>query len=184
MCSPRRCSHIISRQKRIPGPVYRRIGGYKTEPAILHIRAKAAYLRPWPIMNLSGILSSCAPCPRAGKPTDNPVNEALNGWLKEELMIDFKITECRDISEVRKVLELYKQYWNDMRPCFAIHYDTPTNYRKKYYRGELPRKNTFNNRVLTTEPKFVQTRRKEANNEANTDKKEVVSTFNKEKETF
>ena len=28
---------------------------------------------------------------RAGKPTDNPVNEALNGWIKEELMIDFKL---------------------------------------------------------------------------------------------
>ncbi len=31
---------------------------------------------------------------RAGKPTDNPVNEALNGWIKEELVIDFKIEEC------------------------------------------------------------------------------------------
>ena len=27
---------------------------------------------------------------RAGTPTDNPVNESLNGWIKEELFIDFK----------------------------------------------------------------------------------------------
>ena len=27
---------------------------------------------------------------RAGKPTDNPVNESLNGWIKEELFMDFK----------------------------------------------------------------------------------------------
>ena len=32
---------------------------------------------------------------RAGKPTDNPVNEALNGWIKEELFIDFRLEECR-----------------------------------------------------------------------------------------
>ena len=31
---------------------------------------------------------------RAGKPTDNPVNESINGWMKEELYIDFKISEC------------------------------------------------------------------------------------------
>ncbi len=154
-----------------------------TEPAILHtdqgsVFASMAYNE---LIRDTIIVRSMS---RAGKPTDNPVNEALNGWLKEELMIDFKITECRDLSEVRKVLELYKQYWNDMRPCFAIHYDTPTNYRKKYYRGELPRKNTFTKRVLTTEPKFVQKRRKEADNKANTDKEEFVSTFNKEKEDF
>lgn len=33
---------------------------------------------------------------RAGKPTDNPVNEALNGWIKEELIIDFGIEKCRE----------------------------------------------------------------------------------------
>ncbi len=28
---------------------------------------------------------------RAGTPTDNPVNESLNGWIKEELIIDFNL---------------------------------------------------------------------------------------------
>ena len=28
----------------------------------------------------------------AGKPTDNPVNEALNGWIKEELYAEFHRT--------------------------------------------------------------------------------------------
>ena len=32
---------------------------------------------------------------RAGKPTDNPGNEALNGWIKEGLFIDFRLEECR-----------------------------------------------------------------------------------------
>ena len=29
---------------------------------------------------------------RAGTPTDNPVNESLNGWIKEELIIDFNLS--------------------------------------------------------------------------------------------
>ncbi|MEI3068394.1 MAG: DDE-type integrase/transposase/recombinase [Prevotella sp.] len=36
---------------------------------------------------------------RAGKPTDNPVNESLNGWIKEELFIDFKIETCNSREE-------------------------------------------------------------------------------------
>ena len=28
---------------------------------------------------------------RAGTPTDNPVNESLNGWIKEELIVDFDL---------------------------------------------------------------------------------------------
>ena len=30
---------------------------------------------------------------QAGKPTDNPVNEALNGWIREELHIDFQLDQ-------------------------------------------------------------------------------------------
>ena len=41
---------------------------------------------------------------RAGKPTDNPVNEALNGWIKEELEIDFRITEYRSREEFVDVI--------------------------------------------------------------------------------
>ena len=33
---------------------------------------------------------------RAGTPTDNPVNESLNGWIKEELIIDFGLKHCKD----------------------------------------------------------------------------------------
>ena len=31
---------------------------------------------------------------RAGTPTDNPVNESLNGWIKEELFMDFHLDDC------------------------------------------------------------------------------------------
>ena len=98
---------------------------------------------------------------RAGKPTDNPVNESLNGWMKEELYMDFKISECRTRDEFIAVLDKYVDFYNNHRPCYALRYDTPANYRRRYYKGELEIKNTFENRVLTAEPKFVQKRRKQ-----------------------
>lgn len=102
---------------------------------------------------------------RAGKPTDNPVNEALNGWIKEELMIDYQIDKCRSRDEVKNVLENYMEYYNKQRPCFAIGYDTPVNYRKRYYKGELGQKETFSKRELSEIPKFIQKRKKSADNE-------------------
>lgn len=56
-------------------------------------------------------------------------------------------------------------------------YDTPENYRKRYYKGELPRKQTFENRVLSPEPKFVQKKRQLSDNK---DTYKGVSTFEKE----
>ena len=102
---------------------------------------------------------------RAGKPTDNPVNESINGWMKEELYMDFKIDECRRREEFMEVLEKYVDFYNKHRPCYALGYDTPVNYRKRFFKGELERKNTFENRVLSEEPKFVQKRRKQAQSE-------------------
>ena len=96
---------------------------------------------------------------RAGKPTDNPVNEALNGWIKEELFIDFRLEECRTRDAVKDVLCRYVDFYNRQRPCFAIGYDTPDNYCKRFYRGELEKKDTFSKRILTEEPKFVQKRK-------------------------
>lgn len=114
---------------------------------------------------------------RSGKPTDNPVNEALNGWIKEELVIDFGIGQCREKGDFRKVMEKYVRFYNEQRPCFAIGYDTPSNYRRRYDKGEIECKGTFEKRELTTEPKFVQRRRDKALCENNL---ENVFTFEKE----
>ena len=95
---------------------------------------------------------------RAGKPTDNPVNEALNGWIKEELYIDFRLEEFCTRDAVKEVLHRYVHFYNRQRPCFAIGYDTPDNYCKRFYRGELEHRDTFSRRVLSENPKFVQKR--------------------------
>ena len=94
---------------------------------------------------------------RAGKPTDNPVNEALNGWIKEELFMDFNLAASAD---VEKTISDYVVYYNKERPCYAIGYDTPEHYYQRYQSGEIERKSTFENRILSEVPKFVREKKK------------------------
>jgi transposase InsO family protein len=136
----------------------------RTEPTVLHtdqgsVYASMAYNE---LIKDTLIVRSMS---RAGKPTDNPVNEALNGWIKEELVIDFHIETLRSREDVRDCIDKYVTFYNENRPCFAIGYDTPANYRRRYYKGELEKKDTFSKRQLSEVPKFVQKRRKEADNQ-------------------
>ena len=63
---------------------------------------------------------------RAGTPTDNPVNESLNGWIKEELIVDF---DLKHSSDVPKLIEEYINYYNNERPSYALNYKTPIQYK-------------------------------------------------------
>ena len=63
---------------------------------------------------------------RAGTPTDNPVNESLNGWIKEELIIDFDLRHCNNVPELIKE---YIYYYNNERPSYALKYKTPIQYK-------------------------------------------------------
>lgn len=132
------------------------------EPTIIHtdqgsVYASIAYNELLKNTNIQRSMS------RAGKPTDNPVNESLNGWIKEELFIDFKLDNCRNKDAIREVIARYVEYYNKQRPCYALKYDTPDNYYRRFQRGEIEHKDTFSGRVLTTEPKFVERlRRKKA----------------------
>ena len=136
----------------------------RTEPTVLHTDQGSVYasLAYNELIKDTLIVRSMS---RAGKPTDNPVNEALNGWIKEELVIDFQIETLRSREDVRDCIEKYVTFYNESRPCFAIGYDTPANYRRRYYKGELEVKDTFSKRQLSEVPKFVQKRRKEADNQ-------------------
>ena len=130
------------------------------EPTIIHtdqgsVYASIAYNELIKDTNIQRSMS------RAGKPTDNPVNESLNGWVKEELFMDFKLDECSNRDKVRETIGHYVEYYNRMRPCYALGYDTPDNYYRRYMRGEIEKKDTFSKRELSTEPKFVRKRRAE-----------------------
>lgn len=63
---------------------------------------------------------------RAGTPTDNPINESLNGWIKEELIIDFDLKHCLDVP---KLIKEYIYYYNNERPSYALKYKTPIQYK-------------------------------------------------------
>ena len=140
----------------------------KAEPTILHTDQGSVYasMAYNDLIKETNIIRSMS---RAGKPTDNPVNESLNGWIKEELMMDFNAERCMRTTEINTLLERYKYYYNHMRPCFAIGYDTPFNYWVKYNKGELEKKNTFENRTLTDKPKYLQKRLKDAENKTITE---------------
>jgi transposase InsO family protein len=63
---------------------------------------------------------------RAGTPTDNPVNESLNGWIKEELFIDFKLNKSNDVF---KTIDEYVYYYNNERPAYSLKYKTPIQFK-------------------------------------------------------
>ena len=66
---------------------------------------------------------------RAGTPTDNASMESINGWIKEELFVDFHITHNEDID---RQVEQYIRFFNEERPAYALEYLTPVQYREMY----------------------------------------------------
>ena len=65
---------------------------------------------------------------RAGTPTDNPVNESLNGWIKEELVIDF---DLKNSDDVEQTIKDYVVYYNNERPAYSLNYKTPTQFKSE-----------------------------------------------------
>ena len=63
---------------------------------------------------------------RIGTPTDNPVIEALNGWIKEELVVDFGLQDAKDIPTL---LNEYVDYYNNQRPAAALQYKSPVQFK-------------------------------------------------------
>ena len=63
---------------------------------------------------------------RVGTPTDNPIIEALNGWIKEELYVDFGIETSTNVPEL---LDRYVYYFNHERPAAALGYKSPVQYK-------------------------------------------------------
>ena len=96
---------------------------------------------------------------RAGKPTDNPVNESLNGWIKEELFIDFHLAASND---VKQTLRDYISYYNNRRPSYSLGYVTPNHFYRMFINGEIPHKDSFSARELSEVPKFVRKRMEES----------------------
>lgn len=69
---------------------------------------------------------------KPGKPTENGAMEAINGWLKEELFIDFKINEAENI---QALIDKYIYYFNNERPQSSLNYLTPIQFKNLYFRS-------------------------------------------------
>ena len=63
---------------------------------------------------------------REGTPTDNPIIEALNGWIKEELFLDFNLSTAEDVPSL---LNNYVEYFNYERAAAALNYKSPVQYK-------------------------------------------------------
>lgn len=63
---------------------------------------------------------------RAATPTDNPIIEAVNGWLKEEMLLDFNMRQCDDL---KQFLDDFVHYYNHTRPAYALNYKSPIQFK-------------------------------------------------------
>lgn len=128
------------------------------DPVILHTDQGSVYssLAYNELIRDKNIIRSMS---RAGTPTDNPVNESLNGWIKEELYMDFRLSEAKTRQEAIGIIEDYVVFYNSQRPCYALDYDTPDHYYQRYLNSELEHKDTFKDRILDETPKFLKERR-------------------------
>jgi transposase InsO family protein len=125
------------------------------EPCLIHTDQGTVYTSmPYnEIIREKGLVRSCS---RAGKPTDNPVNESLNGWIKEELFLDFGLYDAEDVPAA---IDAYIEYYNSQRPCYSLGYLTPDEFYRRFMAGEIERRDTFKGRVLDETPRFVRKRK-------------------------
>ena len=95
------------------------------EPIILHTDQGSVY-SSLIFNNLLNDFNIQRSMSRAGTPTDNPVNESLNGWIKEELFVDFDLRHCENVPNL---IKLYIDYYNKERPSYALNYKTQIQYK-------------------------------------------------------
>ncbi len=97
----------------------------QTTPVVLHtdqgaVYSSRAFAKAHENYNIIRSMS------RVGTPTDNPIIESVNGWIKEEMRVDFRYWLEDDIF---KFVEKYVHYYNNERPAYALNYKSPVQYR-------------------------------------------------------
>ena len=99
--------------------------GYKDLETILHTDQGSIYASlPYNLaLKNHSIIRSMS---RAGTPTDNPVIESKNGWLKKEICVDYDVNNYNTIQEFIK--DIIKDN-NEYRPSYALNYKTPIEYK-------------------------------------------------------
>ena len=99
--------------------------GYKNLNTIVHTDQGSIYSS----MSFNNIFNShkvTRSMSRAGTPTDNPVIESKNGWIKKEMYIDFDINNYNTVQEFINEIVYDNNY---LRPSYALKYKTPIEYK-------------------------------------------------------
>lgn len=65
---------------------------------------------------------------RAGTPTDNPVIESINGWIKSEI---YSEGWHKRYNSAEEMISAFVDYYNNDRPAFALQYKTPIQYKSE-----------------------------------------------------
>ena len=63
---------------------------------------------------------------RVGTPTDNPVIESMNGWIKAEMYSEGWYKKYETAEEMIKE---YVKYYNNIRPAYKLQYKSPIQYK-------------------------------------------------------
>lgn len=99
--------------------------GYKNLETILHTDQGSIYSSA-SFNNILKCFFITRSMSRAGTPTDNPVIESKNGWLKKEMYIDFDVNNYNTVQEF--IEDIVKDN-NEYRPSYALNYKTPIEYK-------------------------------------------------------
>lgn len=126
-------SHHISTREGDKNPYYQcledlkeKVKGEK-DPVVLHtdqgsVYSSRAFSEAHKDYNIIRSMS------RVGTPTDNPIIESINGWIKAEMVCDYTQKEKLDFPAF---LNKYVEYFNNERPAYALGYLSPVQYRTK-----------------------------------------------------
>jgi transposase InsO family protein len=126
-------SHHISTKEGDKRPYYQCLEDLKTkikeqkDPVVLHtdqgsVYSSRAFSEAHKDYNIIRSMS------RVATPTDNPIIESINGWIKSELRCDYTKEEKSDLPGF---LNKYVEYFNNERPAYALGYLSPIQYKVK-----------------------------------------------------
>ena len=65
---------------------------------------------------------------RSPKEKEQIILEYLNGWIKEELFLDFDLGHSLDVKQ--SIID-YVKYYNNERPAYSLKYKTPTQFKSE-----------------------------------------------------
>lgn len=115
---------ILNHKKAVENMLNNKIKrGYKDQDTIVYTNQGIIYFSVLfnNMFNSHNITKSMS---RAGTPTDNPVIESKNGWIKKEMYIDFDINNYNTVQEfINDII------WDNYRPSYTLNYKNPIEYR-------------------------------------------------------